>query len=218
MEEKTRYVRQVPMTIGPVTLEGRLVKLIPMTGEHVDALFAAANFPALWELTGTFPIRTVDDMRKYVAVALAERDSGQALPFATTDAATGEVIGSTRFAAIDLNDHRVEIGWTWIRPDRQRTGINGEAKSLMLQHAFDRWGALRVEIKTDVRNARSRAAIERLGAKCEGVFRQHKIVRDGRVRDTVYYSIIDTDWRDPSHRAYQNAVSFGITPKPEPLL
>ncbi|HEY5087884.1 MAG TPA: GNAT family protein [Gemmatimonadaceae bacterium] len=218
MDEKTRYVKQAPMTIAPVTLEGRKVRLIPMTREDVDALFAAANFSEIWELTGTLPMKTVEDMRNYVDVALAERDAGGAIPFVTTDAVTGEIIGSTRFAGIDLNDHRVEIGWTWMRPDRQRTGINGEAKSLMLQHAFDVWGALRVEIKTDVRNARSRAAIERLGAKCEGIFRQHRIVRDGRVRDTVYYSIIDTEWRDPKHRAYQNAVSFGITPKPTSIL
>lgn len=218
MDEKTRYVKQGPMTIGPVTLAGRKVRLIPMTRDHIDPLFAAANFPEIWQLTGTLPMNTVEDMRGYVDVALAERDAGEAIPFVTTDPVTGEIIGSTRFAGIDLNDHRVEIGWTWMRPDRQRTGVNGEAKSLMLQHAFDVWGALRVEIKTDVRNARSRAAIERLGATCEGIFRQHRIVRDGRVRDTVYYSIIDTEWRDPNHRAYQNAVSFGVTPKATPML
>ncbi|MEO7041936.1 MAG: GNAT family protein [Gemmatimonadaceae bacterium] len=218
MHETTRYVKAAPMTIAPVTLEGRKVRLIPMTRDHVQALFAAANFPPIWELTGTLPMNRIEDMRQYVDVALAERDAGTAIPFVTTDAKTGAVIGSTRFANIDLNDHHVEIGWTWMSPDRQRTGINGEAKSLMLQHAFDHWGALRVEIKTDVRNAKSRAAIERLGAKCEGIFRQHKIVREGRLRDTVYYSIIDTEWRDPNHRAYQNAVSFGITPKPDPML
>ena len=215
MEEQSRYVEQVPMSIGPVTLKGRWVKLIPMTRDDVDALFAAANFPAIWEHTGTLPIKTVDDMRRYVNVALAERDTGHAIPFVTTDPATGEVIGSTRFANINLIDRRVEIGWTWMRPDRQRTGVNGEAKSLMLQHAFDKWGALRVEIKTDVRNARSRAAIERIGGTCEGIFRQHMVVRDGRVRDTVYYSITDKDWRDPTHRAHINAVSYGITPKLE---
>ena len=215
MAEQARYVKQVPMTIGPVTLEGQRVRLIPMTRDHVDALFKAANFPAIWEHTGTFPIKTVDDMRRYVDVAFAERDAGHAIPFVTTDPATGEVIGSTRFANVNLRDHRVEIGWTWMRPDRQRTGVNGEAKSLMLRHAFETWGALRVEIKTDVRNARSRAAIERIGGTCEGIFRQHMIVRDGRVRDTVYYSITDKDWRNPNHRAYQNAVSFGITPKLE---
>lgn len=218
MDEKTRYIKQFPMTIEPVTLTGRKVRLVPMEREHVEALFAAGNFPQIWELTGTLPMNTIDDMRHYVDVALAERDAGEAIPFVTTDAVTGAIIGSTRLAGIDINDHRVEIGWTWMSPDRQRTGINGEAKSLMLQHAFDIWGALRVEIKTDVLNAKSRAAIERLGAKCEGIFRQHRVVRDGRVRDTVYYSILDTEWRDPSHRAYQNAVSFGITPKPTPLI
>lgn len=215
MTEEVRYVKQVPMTIGPVTLEGKRVRLRPMTRDDVAALFRAADFPAIWEFTGTYPIRTIEDMQRYVNVALAEREAGHAIPFATTDPVTGEVIGSTRFANANLVDHHVEIGWTWMRPDRQRTGVNGEAKSLMLQHAFEVWGALRVEIKTDVRNARSRAAIERIGGTCEGVFRQHMIVRNGRVRDTVYYSITDKDWRDPNHRAYQNAVSFGITPKLE---
>lgn len=218
MDEGARYVGQIPMRIGPVTLEGQRVKLVPMTREHVDGLFSAANFPAIWEFTGTRPIRTIDDMQGYVDVALAERDSKDAVPFATTDAATGEVIGSTRFANVSLPDRRIEIGWTWMRPDRQRTGVNGEAKSLMLKQAFDVWGALRVEIKTDARNARSRAAIERIGGTQEGIFRQHMIVRDGRVRDTAYYSITDLDWRDPDHRAYRHALSCGITPSQEPVV
>ncbi len=218
MTDQARYVTQIPMHVGPVTLEGRRVRLIPMTLDHVAALFKAADFPAIWEHTGTFPIRTLDDMKRYVDVAMAERDAGRAVPFASTDPATGEVIGASRFANISLQDRRAEIGWTWLRPDRQRTGVNGEAKALMLQHAFDEWGALRVEIKTDVRNARSRAAIERIGGAYEGMFRQHMVVRDGRVRDTVYYSITDKDWRDPNHRAYMNAMSYGITPKPEPVV
>jgi RimJ/RimL family protein N-acetyltransferase len=218
MAEEARYVKQIPMSIGPVTLGGRKVRLIPMTREHTDSLFAAADFPAIWEHTGTFPIRTVDDMKRYVGTALTELADGHAIPFVTTDPVTGEVIGSTRFANVSLTDRRVEIGWTWMRPDRQRTGVNGEAKSLMLQHAFDVWGALRVEIKTDVRNSRSRAAIERIGGTCEGIFRQHMVVRDGRVRDTVYYSITDNDWRNPSHPAYINARSYGIMPATEPLV
>lgn len=218
MTEDARYVEQGAMTIAPVTLEGKGVRLVPMAHDHIDALFAAASFPAIWEHTGTSPLTTIDAMRRYVDTALRERDEERGIPFVTTDAGTGEVIGSTRFANFSLSDRRVEIGWTWMRPDRQRTGINGEAKSLMLQHAFDVWGALRVEIKTDVRNSRSRAAIERIGGTCEGIFRQHMVVRDGRVRDTVYYSITDIDWRDPKHRAYRNAVSFGITPKPERLV
>lgn len=215
MAEDARFVTQEPMKIAPVTLTGQRARLLPMIREHMDALFAAANFPAIWEHTGTSPLTTRDALERYVDTALRERDEGRGIPFVTTDAVTGEVIGSTRFANFSLPDRRVEIGWTWMRPDRQRTGINGEAKSLMLQHAFDVWGALRVEIKTDVRNARSRAAIERIGGTCEGIFRQHMVVRDGRVRDTVYYSITDIDWRDPNHRAYRNAVSFGITPKSE---
>jgi len=215
MSEQLRYIEPVPMHIGPVILEGTRVRLIPMTQDHVAAMWKAGNHPEIWQHTGTFPIRSLDDMQRYVDVALAEQAADRAVPFVTTDPATGEVIGTTRFANISLPDHRVEIGWTWLRPDRQRTGANGEAKSLMLRHAFDEWGALRVEIKTDVRNTRSRAAIERIGATYEGTFRQHMVVREGRVRDTVYYSIMDTDWRDPNHRAYINAVSYGVTPKPE---
>lgn len=217
MAEHTRYVEQVPMQIEPVTLEGRRVRLIPMTRDYAEALFRAADFPEIWEHTGTFPIDSLDAMKRYVDTALAEQVAGRAIPFVTTDPATGEVIGSTRFANISVADRRVEIGWTWMCPDRQRTGVNGEAKSMMLRLAFDEWGALRVEIKTDVRNIRSRAAIERIGGTYEGIFRQHMIVREGRVRDTVYYSITDTDWRDPNHLAYANALSYGITPKPGPI-
>lgn len=218
MTEQARYVEQVPMRIGPVTLEGTRVRLIPMTRDHVDAMWKAANFPEIWEHTGTSPIKSLDDMKRYVELAMTERDDGHALPFVTTDPVTDEVIGATRFANISVQDHRIEIGWTWLRPDRQRTGVNGEAKSLMLQHAFDELGALRVEIKTDVRNTRSRAAIERIGGMYEGIHRQHMVVREGRVRDTVYYSITDIDWRDPNHRAYKNAISYGITPKPDPVV
>ncbi len=187
-----------------------------MTADDAEALWNAANFPHIWEFTGTSPMRSQGDIERYIRTALAERDAGTAVPFVTTDAATGEILGSTRFANISAADRRVEIGWTWMRPDRQRTGVNGEAKALMLQQAFDRWGAIRVEIKTDARNTRSRAAIERLGASYEGLLRQHMNVREGRVRDTVYYSVIDLEWRDPSHRAYQTALSFGIIPGSEP--
>ncbi|MEO6865946.1 MAG: GNAT family protein [Gemmatimonadaceae bacterium] len=218
MSDQPRYVEQVPMHIGPVILEGARVRLIPMTRDHVDAMWAAGNFPEIWEHTGTLPIKSRDDMKRYVEAAMIERDDGRALPFVSTDPKTGEVIGSSRFANISVHDRRLEIGWTWLRPDRQRTGVNGEAKSLMLQQAFDGWRALRVEIKTDVRNTKSRAAIERIGATYEGIFRQHMVVREGLVRDTVYYSITDIDWRDPNDRVYKNAISYGITPKPERVI
>lgn len=215
MSEQPRYIKQAPMHVGPVILEGTRVRLIPMTRDHVSSLWKAGNFPAIWEHTGTSPIKSLEDMQRYVNTALAEQADDRAIPFVTTDRGSGDVIGTTRFANISRTDHRMEIGWTWLRPDRQRTGANGEAKSLMLRQAFDGWGALRVEIKTDVRNLRSRSAIERIGGMYEGTFRQHMVVREGRVRDTVYYSILDIDWRNPEHRAYQNAVSYGITPKPE---
>lgn len=217
MTEHVRYVEQSPMRVGPVTLEGSRVRLIPMTLDHVDALFTAADFPEIWEHTTTQPMLTAADIKAYVETALAEQATGQTIPFVTTDRATGEILGSTRFADVSPNDRRLAVGWTWLRPDRQRTGINGEAKALMLQQAFDVWGALRVEIRTDVRNTRSRAAIERIGGTYEGTLRQHMIV-DGRVRNTAYYSVIDIDWRNPGHRAYKNAHSYGIVPRAEPLV
>jgi RimJ/RimL family protein N-acetyltransferase len=217
MTEHVRYVEQSPMRVGPVTLEGSRVRLIPMTLDHVEALFRAADFPEIWEHTTTQPMETVADIKTYIETALAEQAAGQTIPFVTTDPATGEVLGSTRFADVSPNDRRLAVGWTWLRPDRQRTGVNGEAKALMLQQAFDAWGALRVEIRTDVRNTRSRAAIERIGGTYEGTLRQHMIV-DGRVRNTAYYSVIDTDWRDSGHPAYKNALSYGIIPRAEPLV
>ncbi|MEO7217592.1 MAG: GNAT family N-acetyltransferase, partial [Gemmatimonadaceae bacterium] len=137
MTEDPRYVEDGAMTIAPVTLVGKRVRLVPMSRDHMDALLKAASFPAIWEHTGTSALTSVDALQRYMDTALLDRDEGRGIPFVTTDAATGEIIGSTRFANFSLHDRRVEIGWTWMRPDRQHTGINGEAKSLMLQHAFD---------------------------------------------------------------------------------
>jgi len=199
------------MRPAPTTLEGRIVRLVPMERAHVAAIRDAADFPEIWEWTAAGPVHTLDDARTYVDFALGEQEAGRVIPFVTFDRATGELIGSTRFMNISTPDRRVEIGSTWIRPDRQRSGANSEAKMLMLQLAFDVWGALRVELKTDTFNAQSAAAIERIGGTYEGTLRQHMIVR-GRVRDSMYYSILDTEWRDPSHRTHQLAVKHGITP------
>ncbi len=216
MTDSVRYIDAAPMQIQPLTLEGKIVRLEPLTRDRTDALFAAASFPEIWAWTGSTPVTSLDGMRAYIDLALSEQDAGRAIPFVTLDRVTGEVIGSTRFGNISASDRRVEIGWTWLRPDRQRSGVNREAKCLMLQHAFERWGALRVEIKTDVNNVKSREAIERLGGTREGTFRQHMVVAGGRVRDTEYYSILDTEWRDPSHRVHQHAIVHGIHPRTEP--
>jgi N-acetyltransferase len=179
--------------IDPVTLSGRHVRLEPLTPEHIAPMFAAAADPELWRWTLTH-IASIDDMQDYVDAALAGQRAGTALPFATLDASTGDVIGSTRFGNIDVPNRRVEIGWTWLRRDRQRTACNTEAKYLMLSHAFDVLGCLRVELKTDALNQRSRAAILRIGAVEEGILRAHMITATGRVRDSVMYSILDREW------------------------
>jgi RimJ/RimL family protein N-acetyltransferase len=187
-----------PMLVEPVTLEGRYVRLEPLSIDHVDALCAVGLEPELWTWIPT-AVRTPDDMREYVESALADRAAGRALPFATIDRASGTVVGSSRFAAIDVANRRVEIGWTWIGSRWQRTYVNTEAKLVMLAHAFEQWGCIRVELKTDRLNARSRAAIGRIGATEEGIFRQHLITASGRLRDTVYFSILDSEW--PTVRA-----------------
>jgi N-acetyltransferase len=166
--------------------------------EHVEPMFAAASDQDLWRWTTT-QIASMDDMRTYVEAALAAQKEGAALPFATLDASTGDIIGSTRFANIDRANRRVEIGWTWLRRDRQRTGCNTEAKYLMLSHAFDVLGCIRVELKTDALNERSRAAIRRIGGVEEGILRAHMVTASGRLRDTVYYSILSGEW--PAVRA-----------------
>jgi N-acetyltransferase len=184
--------------VSPVTLSGRHVRLEPLAPAHIEPLFAAANDPELWRWTLT-QIASLDDMRDYVTAALDGQRAGTVLPFTTIDASTGEVIGSTRFGNIDTSNRRVEIGWTWLRRDRQRTACNTEAKYLMLRHAFDVLGCLRVELKTDALNEKSRAAILRIGAVQEGILRAHMITASGRVRDSVLYSILDREW--PAVRA-----------------
>lgn len=179
------------MNLEPVTLEGRHVRLVPMTREHIPALWQAASYPELWRWTVS-QVHGEDDMRRYVEEALAMQAQGTALPFVTTDAATGQVAGSTRLA--NAEGPRVEIGWTWIARPWQRTAVNTEAKYLMMRHAFEALGLLRVELKTDALNARSRAAILRIGAREEGVLRKHMLTETGRVRDTVFFSVTDDEW------------------------
>lgn len=181
------------MNIVPVTLEGERVRLAPLAPDHVASLATVGLDEQLWRWTSV-RLTTAADMRAYVDAALGEQRAGVALPFATVDRSTNRAIGSTRFGNIDRKNRRAEIGWTFVAPAWQRTAINTEAKYLMLRHAFENWGCVRVELKTDALNERSRQAILRLGAKEEGTLRSHMIVYGGRVRDSVYYSILDSEW------------------------
>ena len=178
---------------APITLEGRHVRLEPLSMVHAPAIARASADRRIWEFSSAI-IRDADDVPRYIETALAWQQAGTALPFATVERATGEVIGSTRFANIDREHRRAEIGWTWINPAWWRTAVNTEAKYLMLRHAFEQWRCLRVELKTGHRNQRSRNAILRLGAKEEGTLRRHMIQPDGSYRDTIYFSILDDEW------------------------
>jgi RimJ/RimL family protein N-acetyltransferase len=181
--------------LQPVTLTGRFVRLEPLTWDHLEALCGAGLDPDLWRWI-PFPVTNEDEMRDYVETALADQASGTALPFAVIHRTSGAVIGCTRYGAISEANRRVEIGWTWYARAHQRSAVNTEAKLLLLTHAFERLGMIRVELKTDALNERSRAAIGRIGAAQEGIFRRHLICRSGRIRDTVYFSILDSEWPD----------------------
>lgn len=181
------------MQIKPLTLEGKSVRLAPLKFSHLDELFAAATDESLWLWT-TNNIRSREDMLRYVETALGEFERKTSLPFVTIEKSTGAIVGSTRFGNIVPEHRKTEIGWTWINPRRQRTSINTEAKLLMLTHAFETWRCVRVELKTDALNEKSKRAIRRLGAQEEGVLRRHLITDAGRFRDTIYFSIIDSEW------------------------
>ena len=181
------------MNVEPVTLEGRFVRLEPLSLDHLPGLIEVGLDPELWRVTTT-QIQSPDDLRRYIASALEERDQGTALPFATVWLSDRRPVGSTRFAAFDPVHRRVEIGWTWLGRAWQRTAANTEAKYLMLRHAFEVWGCVRVEFKTDSLNEKSRQALERIGAKEECIFRNHMILPSGRLRHSVYFSILAEEW------------------------
>ena len=181
------------LALSPVLLRGNHVELHPLSQSHAGDLSAAIAVGDLWKLAVS-NLPAPGGMQAYIAEALGLQSAGKALPFALIDKSTGHAVGSTRFGNFEPAHHRVEIGWTWLGTPWQRTAFNTEAKYLLLGHAFESLGLNRVEFKTDLVNDRSRKAILRLGALEEGVLRRHMIVRDGRVRDSVYYSIIAEEW------------------------
>jgi RimJ/RimL family protein N-acetyltransferase len=187
------------ISIKPITLEGKRVRLEPMHADHLAGLTEAGAFEELWKWTRTYA-HTPESMKEYVDEALSDAAKGAALPFVTIDRSTNKVIGSTRFANFDIANRHVEIGWTWITPAYQRTYVNSEAKYLMLSHAFDVWECARVELKTDVLNMKSRNAMLRMGATEEGALRKHVLAFNNRWRDTIYYSVLDTEWPEVKAR------------------
>jgi N-acetyltransferase len=187
------------MVIASVILQGRKVRVEPLIVEHAAGLAEVGLDEDLWKWIPT-PVRTPEEMTAYVQSALQEQAAGSALPFALIEESSGRAIGSTRYANIDRVHHRLEIGWTWVARPWQRTGINTEAKYLLLRHAFETLKCIRVELKTDSLNDRSRAAILRIGARAEGTFRNHMITASGRIRHTVYFSIVDSEWPEVKAR------------------
>ncbi len=181
------------MNIQPVTLAGQHVRLEPLSLHHHAQLCQIGLDEDLLRWTESYK-PTPESLREYIETALALQAQGIALPFAVISNAAGHAIGSTRYGNIDRANRRVEIGWTWYGRDYQRTGVNTESKYLLLRHAFETLSCIRVELKTDALNERSRKAILRIGAKEEGIFRHHMLMPSGRVRDTAYFSIIDDEW------------------------
>ena len=183
----------------PVALEGAHVRLLPLSLDHLDGLCAVGLDEELWEWV---PTRVLDrqQMQSYLELALDEQRRSVSVPFTTTLKESGQIVGCTRYANISVPDGRLEIGWTWIGKAWQRSPVNTEAKYLMLRHAFEVLGCTRVELKTDGLNEKSRNAILRLGAKQEGVLRRHTLTYSGRIRDTVYFSILSDEWPQVKQR------------------
>lgn len=182
------------MVVSPITLNGTHVCLQPLTQAHSEGLLNIGQHDADWLYLPRPCLSDIADTFRWISEALQARHEGHQQPFALVNPKTGEVMGSTRYMNIRPKDHVLEIGWTWLGAAFQRSAVNTEAKYLLLKHAFETLGALRVELKTDLRNTRSQAAIARIGGKQEGIFRKHTQVRDGFQRDTVWFSIIDEEW------------------------
>lgn len=188
----------VPLVVPPVTLEGRAVRLEPLRLEHAPGLAALCEDEVFTHLLRV--LRTREDVESFISAALAATERGTERPFIILDRSTGEPVGTTRYLDIQRDHRTLEIGHTWLARRVWRTRVNTECKYLLLRHAFETLGVMRVQLKTDRRNARSRAAIERMGAKFEGILRNHMLVRGGIVRDSAYYGVIDTDWPEVKAR------------------
>jgi RimJ/RimL family protein N-acetyltransferase len=179
------------LRIAPVVLEGRTVRLEPLSAEHAQGLYNRGRAQSDWAYMPRGCFIDLADTRHWIEEALTTPGH---LPFAIVDRGRDKVVGSTRYLTIRPEHRSLEIGWTWLGQEWQRTGINTEAKLLLLKHAFEQLGCVRVEFKTDARNERSQTALLRIGATREGVMRNHMIVQNNYRRDSVYFSIIDSEW------------------------
>jgi N-acetyltransferase len=188
-----RFDPAPPDWVRPVTLEGRIVRLEPLSLEHLDGLAEVAFEPSLWRWTLARPT-DVAGLRVWLEAALANAAAGSERPFVTVDQESGKPIGSTRFMSIVPEHRRLEIGWTWVGLDWQRRGANQEAKLLQLTHAFETLGANRVEFKTDSQNDKANPALLAIGALLDGTFRNHMVMPDARLRHSNYYSVVVEDW------------------------
>ena len=182
------------MEVKSVVLQGKYVRLEPLTEAHAPALAEVGVGQNFWHFMLYGDMKTEDDMRAWVRDILSRAERGTDLPFAVVELKSGRVAGATRYLNIMPNDRGREIGGTWYGPEFQRTAVNTECKYLLLRHAFETLGAIRVQLKTDSRNERSQRAIERIGGVREGVLRNHMILAGGYFRHSVFYSIIDTEW------------------------
>jgi N-acetyltransferase len=188
------------MEVKPVVLTGKYVRLEPMTQEHTSALAEIGIGQPFWGFMLYGNINTLDEMHNWVVDILARAEKGTDLPFVAIHLDSGRVAGATRYLNIMPKDRGLEIGGTWYGQEFQRTVVNTECKYLLLRHAFETLGCIRVQLKTDLRNERSQKAIERIGAVKEGVLRNHMILPDGHYRHSVFYSILDTEWPDVRDR------------------
>ena len=183
------------MNIMPITLTGQFVRLEPLSMDHLQDLCLVGLDDEIWRYMVYGWVRSEQDMRNWIAEILKRQEKGTDLPFAVIDLKSGKAIGATRYMEIRAKDRGLEIGGTWYGRAYQRSVVNTECKLLLLQHAFEGLGCIRVQFKTDLRNIRSQKAIERIGATKEGIFRNHMILPDGTIRHSVYYSIIVEEWQ-----------------------
>lgn len=183
------------MRVEPITLTGQKVRLEPLSLEHAPALYEAIReVPNLWQYIYVRQPRSLEQMEQWVTQALQDQAQGTSLPFVIRDLTSERLVGSTRYLRIEAQHRGLEIGWSWLAPSAQRTGINTECKYLLLCHAFEQLGAIRVQLNTHHLNLQSQRAIEGLGAVKEGALRNNRIMPDGSFRHSVYYSIIENEW------------------------